>query len=185
MNSKKKKILVASSFIALLILSAAVITIYHFAKINAQEAALPPEDRIKRNFSKSFNPEESTLTRIENIRRLFSNTQQIPKEKRQAVMVEALTDTINQTLQNFAALPPELKEDRAKLMMKDAEQTYAYFRRIPREKQEKAISILMNDKDSRAAFDNAINTAANVLSPKDRELLNPTFKTWKKILERR
>lgn len=55
---------------------------------------------------------------------------------------------------------------------------------MPREKQEKALALLMSDEGGRAAFDNAVNTATNVLSPQDRELLGPTFKTWKKMLEK-
>ena len=48
----------------------------------------------------------------------------------------------------------------------------------------KSLALLMSDEGGRAAFDNAVNTATNVLSPQDRELLGPTFKTWKKMLEK-
>lgn len=183
-KSGKKKIWIAAGSAALLFLLIAGAAIRHFAAEAAEEAALPPEQRIKRNFDKAFDPDQSTLARLDNLRRSFNSARQIPADKRHAVMVEAMAGAVNRTLQEFAALPPEQKQERARLLREDAEKTLAYFRRMPREKQEKALALLMNDEGGRAAFDNAVNTAANVLSPQDRELLGPTFKTWKKMLEK-
>lgn len=183
-KSGKKKIWIAAGSAALLLLLIAGATIRYFAAEAAEEAALPPEQRIKRNFDKAFDPDQSMLARLDNLRRSFSSAQQIPADKRHAAMVDAMAGAVNRTLQEFAALPPEQKQERARLLREDAEKTLAYFRRMPREKQEKALALLMSDEGGRAAFDNAVNTATNVLSPQDRELLGLTFKTWKKMLEK-
>lgn len=185
MKSGKKKIWLAIGTAAVLLVLAAAAVIRHFAAEAAREAALPPEQRIKRNFDRAFDPDQSMLARLESLKRSFSSAQQIPADKRHAAMVDAMAGAVNRTLQEFAALPPEQKRQRARQLQEDAAKTLAYFRKLPREKQEKALALLMSDEGGRAAFDDAVNTAANVLSPQDRELLGPTFKIWKKMLEKK
>lgn len=41
----------------------------------------------------------------------------------------------------------------------------------------------MNTEEGRAKFNQAVNTTTNILSPGDRELLGPTIKIWKNMLE--
>ena len=56
-------------------------------------------------------------------------------------------------------------------------------RKLPQEKQRKAVAVLMNTEEGRAKFNQAVNTTTNILSPGDRELLGPTIKIWKNMLE--
>lgn len=44
-------------------------------------------------------------------------------------MVEALAGAMDSTLQDFAQLPQDQKQERAELLRKDAERTLAYFRK--------------------------------------------------------
>lgn len=62
-------------------------------------------------------------------------------------MVEALAGAMDSTLQDFAQLPQDQKQERAELLRKDAERTLAYFRKLPQEKQRKAVAVLMNTEE--------------------------------------
>ena len=115
-KSGKKKIWIVAGSAALLLLLIAGATIRYFAAEAAEEAALPPEQRIKRNFDKAFDPDQSMLARLDNLRRSFSSAQQIPADKSHAAMVDAMAGAVNRTLQEFAALPPEQKQERARLL---------------------------------------------------------------------
>lgn len=184
MKSGRKKLWILAAALLLLLLAAAGAIIWHCAAEAAAEAELTPEQRIRRNFENAFDPDQSTLSRLDQLRRSFRNAQQVPPERRNAVIIDAIAGSIDRTLQEFAALPPEEKPDRARLLREDAEKTLAYFRRLPREKQQKALALLMSSEGGRASFDRAINTATNRLSPQDREQLGPTFKIWKEMLEK-
>ena len=71
-------------------------------------------------------------------------------------MVEALAGAMDSTLQDFAQLPQDQKQERAELLRKDAERTLAYFRKLPQEKQRKAVAVLMNTIARRTAADGKI-----------------------------
>lgn len=183
MKSGGKKLWIAAAVLLLLLAAVGAVVRYCAAEA-AAEAKLSPEERVKRNFETAFDPTESTLARLEQLRRSFRNAQQVPPERRNAVIIDAIAGSIDRTLREFAALPPEEKPERARLLHEDAEKTLAYFRRLPREKQQKALSLLMSSEGGRASFDRAVNTATNRLSPQDREQLGPTFKIWKEMLEK-
>lgn len=179
MKSGRKKLWISVAVLFLLLLAAAGAIVLYCAA----EAKLPPEERIKRNFDNAFDPTQSTLGRLDQLRRSFRSAQEVPAERRNAVIIDAIAGSIDRMLQDFSALPPEEKPDRARLLREDAEKTLAYFRRLPREQQRKALALLMSSEGGRASFDRAINTATNRLSPQDREQLGPTFKIWKEMLE--
>ena len=183
MKSGRKKLWISVAVLFLLLLAAAGAIVLYCAAEAAAEAKLPPEERIKRNFDNAFDPTQSTLGRLDQLRRSFRSAQEVPAERRNAVIIDAIAGSIDRMLQEFAALPPEEKPDRARLLREDAEKTLAYFRRLPREQQRKALALLMSSEGGRASFDRAINTATNRLSPQDREQLGPTFKIWKEMLE--
>ena len=149
------------------------------------EPDLPPEQKIKRNFQRAFNPEETTLERLASLRRSFRSAQDIPPEKRNPVIIEALAESVNRTFSDFAKLPPDRKEEQAARMREDAERTLKYFRGVPRETQKKALAILAGTPGGRAQIDRAIDTTTNEFSPEDRRLLGPTIKIWKTMLEDR
>lgn len=183
MKSGRKKLWISVAVLFLLLLAAAGAIVLDCAAEAAAEAKLPPEERIKRNFDNAFDPTQSTLGRLDQLRRSFRSAQEVPAERRNAVIIDAIAGSIDRMLQDFSALPPEEKPDRARLLREDAEKTLAYFRRLPREQQRKALALLMSSEGGRASFDRAINTVTNRLSPQDREQLGPTFKIWKEMLE--
>ena len=166
-----------------LVLAAAVPTGWAFWALAEQPAPLPPEQQIRHDFRKAFDPEESTLDRLYSLRRSFKEVRGLPADRRHRIMVEALAGAMDSTLQDFAQLPQDQKQERAELLRKDAERTLAYFRKLPQEKQRKAVAVLMNTEEGRAKFNQAVNTTTNILSPGDRELLGPTIKIWKNMLE--
>ncbi len=149
------------------------------------EAKLPPEERIRRNFEKAFDPSQSTLSRISNLQRSFKNAKEVPTARRREVIVGAIADSMNRTILDFSTLPQEKKADRAKELQEDAEKTLNYFHKLPLDKQEQAISLLVDTPTGRSAMDSTALTLANTLSPQDREMLAPTINTWKKMLEKK
>ena len=147
MTTRKKTVLIILPSAAVLLAIAA-----YFCFRAPAEPPLPPEQQIRHDFRKAFDPEESA-------------------------------GAMDSTLQDFAQLPQDQKQERAELLRKDAERTLAYFRKLPQEKQRKAVAVLMNTEEGRAKFNQAVNTTTNILSPGDRELLGPTIKIWKNMLE--
>lgn len=179
--SRRKKVLISAGILFLLLLIAGAVWFYGFRA--DQESDLPPEQRIRQNFRKAFNPEESTLERLASLRRSFKAARNIPPEKRHPVIVEALAESVNRTFSDFAGLKPEQKPERAEMLREDALRTLKYFRSFSREQQKKALSLLANTPGGRAQLHRAIDMTANELSPEDRKLLGPTIKIWKTMLE--
>ncbi|MCI5779246.1 MAG: hypothetical protein MR051_05470 [Lentisphaeria bacterium] len=163
----------------------AAIGVFCWVLTRDPEPDLPPEQKIRRNFQRAFDPEESTLERLASLRRSFHSAQNIPPEKRNSVIIEALAESVNRTFTEFAQLPPDRKEEQAERMREDAERTLQYFRSFPREKQKMALAILADTPGGRAQIDQAIDTTTNKFSPEDRRLLGPTIKIWKSMLENR
>ena len=178
MTTRKKTVLIILPSAAVLLAIAA-----YFCFRAPAEPPLPPEQQIRHDFRKAFDPEESTLDRLYSLRRSFKEVRGLPADRRHRIMVEALAGAMDSTLQDFAQLTQDQKQERAELLRKDAERTLAYFRKLPQEKQRKAVAVLMNTEEGRAKFNQAVNTTTNILSPGDRELLGPTIKIWKNMLE--
>lgn len=146
MKSGRKKLWIFAAVLFLLVLATLGAVVWYCTAEAAAEAKLPPEERIKRNFDNAFDPTQSTLGRLDQLRRSFRNAQQVPAERRNAVIIDAIAGSIDRLLQDFAALPPEEKPERARLLREDAEKTLAYFRRLPREQQQKALALLMSSE---------------------------------------
>ena len=177
----RKWIWLTASATAVLLLGAAVLVYYRLTA--DPNAGLPPEEKIRRDFQKAFDPKQSTLDRLTTLRRSFKAARDIPPEKRHPIIVEALAESVNRTFTEFAKLPPEQKARRAEEMRLDAERTEKYFRRFSKKTQRKALSLLANTPGGRAQLNRAIDTTSNVLSPEDRKLLGPAVKIWKSMLE--
>lgn len=178
---KKKWIWLTASAAAVLLLAIAGTICWKFTA--DPDAGLPPEEKVRRNFQKAFDPKQSTLDRLTTLRRSFKAAKDIPPEKRHPIIVEALAESVNRTFTEFAKLPPEQKARRAEEMRLDAERTEKYFRRFSKKTQRKALSLLANTPGGRAQINRAIDTTSNVLSPEDRKLLGPAVKIWKSMLE--
>ena len=178
-KSSRKKILLWSfcGFAALIVLAGIC---WRFCL--DPEPQLTPEQRIRLDFQKAFDPEESTLSRLKALRRSFKIAKDIPKSRRHEVIVESLAGSVIRTIDDFSRLPPEAKAARAKLLEEDAERTRKYFRKFPKSKQRQAVALLSRTPGGRAQFNRAIDTVSE-LSPTDRQLLGPTFKIWKSMLE--
>lgn len=174
---KKTTLIIVPSAVLLLAIAA------YFCFRSPAEPPLPPEQQIKHDFRKAFDPEESTLDRLYSLRRSFKEVRGLPADRRHRIMAEALAEAMDSTLQDFARLPQDQKQERAEQLREDAERTLAYFRKLPKDKQRKAVAALMNTEEGRAKFNQAVNTTTNILSPGDRELLGPTIKIWKNMLE--
>ena len=180
-SSRRKKQFIQGSVVLFFLLSAAVAGYCRFRR--SAEPELPPEQKIRQNFRKAFNPEESTLERLASLRRSFKAARSIPPEKRHPIIVEALAESVNRTFSDFAGLDPARKSDRAEKMRKDAERTLKYFRSFSEEQQRKALSLLAGTPGGRAQLNMAIDTTTSGLSPEDRRLLGPAIKIWKTMLE--
>ena len=177
---KKVRLIVLLSAAVLLLVCAGVVWRRYFAD---PEPGLPPEQQIRRNFRQTFDPEESTLDRLASLRRSFRAVRSIPAKRRHEAIVEAMAESIDLTLQDFARLPADRKAARAELLRQDAERTRKYFRSRSKAMQKKALALLTGTPGGRAQFNNVIDTAATGLSPEDRRLLGPTMKIWKSMLE--
>ena len=70
MKSGRKKLWISVAVLFLLLLAAAGAIVLYCAAEAAAEAKLPPEERIKRNFDNAFDPTQSTLGRLDQLRRL-------------------------------------------------------------------------------------------------------------------
>ncbi|MBQ9338134.1 MAG: hypothetical protein IJS14_12650 [Lentisphaeria bacterium] len=176
--SRKKILLWSSCGLAAAILLIGVCRWFTFEP----EPQLSPEERIARDFQKAFDPEESTLSRLRSLRRSFKTARGIPQSRRHEVIVESLAESVVRTIEDFSKLPPEAKAARAKLLEEDAERTRKYFRKFPKAKQRQAVALLSRTPGGRAQFNRAVDTVSG-LSPADRQLLGPTVKIWKSMLE--
>ncbi len=178
---KKQFRLVAAAI--LLLVTIVLLYAIRLGSAERADAALPPEQRVVRNFDRAFDPEQSTIARLNSLRRTLDGVRDLPREKRQAVIIEAMSGAVNRTLTEFAGLPPERKPERARQLQQDAERTIDFFRRLPPEKRQRAIELLRSEESGRRNFDRAVDTILNTLSPTDREMLGPTLQIWKDMVE--
>ena len=147
------------------------------------EPELPPEQKIKRHFSKALNPDESLLSRLNAIRKSMKSAGNIPPEKRHPAIIEALAETITLSMDDFTKLKPEQKQARAARLLADTEKTRKFYYNFSKEKRRKALSLLHNTPGGRAQINRAIDISANKFSPEDRQLLGPIVKIWKSMLD--
>lgn len=175
----RKKILLRSCFGLVSVIALVGAYCYFFVE---PEPELPPEQRIRRDFQKAFDPEESTLSRLRSLRRSFKTSKNIPANRRHEVIVESLAGAVVRTIDDFSRLPPGAKAARAKLLEEDAERTRKYFLKFPKAKQRQALSLLTGTPGGKAQFNRAVDTVSG-LSPADRQMLGPAVRIWKSILE--
>ena len=147
------------------------------------EPDLPPEQKIKRHFSTALNPDESTVSRLNAIRKSMKSAGNIPPEKRHPAIIEALAETITQSMDDFTKLKPEQKQARAARLLADTEKTRKFYYNFSKEKRRKALSLLHNTPGGRTQVNRAIDISANKFSPEDRRLLGPVVKIWKSMLD--
>ena len=102
MKSGRKKLWISVAVLFLLLLAAAGAIVLYCAAEAAAEAKLPPEERIKRNFDNAFDPTQSTLGRLDQLRRSFRSAQKVPAERRNAVIIDAIAGSIDRMLQDFS-----------------------------------------------------------------------------------
>ena len=174
--------------IAVVVAAVALTAILVFAlRGNADPAAqeLPPDERFIRETVVSFDPNQSTLQRLESVRTALTTLKELPQTRREEVIIEAMATGINRNLENFRALPDAEKPARAKLLYEDALQTRKFFRNLPPEDRRRARELLGGEAKSRAQLDRAVNTVINVMTPEERTMLNPVFVVWKSMLEER
>ena len=182
--SPRNKVKLIVSAVVLLLLAVVGTAVYRVFFYDP-EPDLPPEQKIRRNFRKAFNPEESTLERFESLRRTIRASRSIPAETRNQVIVETLAESVNRTFADFTKLPSAQKAERAQLLLEDAERTQRFFRGLPRDRQKKALAILADTPGGRAQVDRALNITTREMSPEDLRMLGPTIKIWKNMLEDR
>ena len=103
--------------------------------------------------------------------------------ERHQVIIATLAESVNNSLVDFAHLPPEQKRSRARELQRDAEMTQAYFRRFPKGKQREAVSLLMQSADGKAQFNRAMDIVGNQLTPSDLVLLGPTIRVWASMIK--
>lgn len=97
MTTRKKTVLIILPSAAVLLAIAA-----YFCFRAPAEPPLPPEQQIRHDFRKAFDPEESTLDRLYSLRRSFKEVRGLPADRRHRIMVEALAGAMDSTLQDFA-----------------------------------------------------------------------------------
>ena len=147
------------------------------------EPDLPPEQKIRRHFSKALNPDESLLTRLNSIRKSMKAAGNIPDERRHPAIIEALADAVTRTLDDFTKLKPKQKPARAAQLLADAENTLKFYRTFSKEDRKKALSLLTDTPGGRAQVNRAIDITANKFSAEDRRLLGPVVKIWNSMLD--
>ena len=147
------------------------------------EPDLPQEQKIKRHFSTALNPDESTVSRLNAIRKSMKAAGNIPADKRHPAIIEALAGTLTQSWDDFTKLKPEQKPARAAHLLADAEKTRKFYYSFSKKDRRKALSLLNNTPGGRAQINRAIDIAANKFSPEDRRLLGPVVKIWKSMLD--
>ena len=145
--------------------------------------SLPPEERLIRSTVRAFDPEQTTLQRLQSVRRALQTIEDLPRARREGVIIEAMTAGVNGNLEAFRALPEAEKPARAERLYQDALRTRSYFRNLPAAKRKRAKDLLYSDTGAKAEVDRAMNTILNTLTPKEREMLNPVFTVWKNMLE--
>lgn len=179
--SKKRKIVVWSSLVAGVLLAGLTVGWWWLVH---RDDGLSPEERLLRNLHRATDPESTMIEKIAALQRSWPDLSKMEEAKRRQILVRAALDITNQTLKDFAALPPEDKERRASLICEDAERTYELFRSFPPAKRE-AILNMVRSPEGKAEFNQVVGAIGSDLSAGDRRMLGPAVSTWQKMLENR
>ena len=144
---------------------------------------LSPEEQFLRNASAAFDPTQSTLRRFSTLYRAARKLEGVPKEKRQKLILRAMADGTNGSIDAFRALPDAEKPARADLLYKDALRTRDFYRSLPEKHRRRARELLRNDPEIRAEAARMVHTVVNRLTDPEKKLLSPVLQVWLSMLK--
>lgn len=174
--------LIVGAVVAAAVVLGAVLTVW-LVKERDPYAGLSPEERLVRHTVAAFDPGQSSIQRLKSVWRALKSSEKISTARRQEAIIEAMVAGVNRHLEDFRALPPERKQERAEALYRDALRTRDYFRKLPEAKRRRAKELLYSEPGGKAELDRAMNTILNGLSPEERQMLSPVFTVWKTTLE--
>ena len=172
-------LIVASVFLLAAVIAACVF----FFRAGRPEPKLSPEEQFLRNASSAFDPTQSTLRRFSTLCRAARKLEGVPKEKRQKLILKAMADGTNGSIDAFRALPGSEKPARAELLYKDALRTRDFYRSLPEKHRRRARELLRNDPEIQAEAARMVHTVVNRLTAPEKKMLSPVLQVWQTMLK--
>ena len=143
----------------------------------------PEQDRaVSEEMIAVFSPGHGLAERILVVQQLRPTLNKMPREKRQAMQVNAVLTAVDRSLKELSALPPQNKAEQIRLICKDAELFHDTFRKLSQDKQRR-IREIMTSGGGRELFHQLNTTITTELAPADREALGPAIKAWHEMLK--
>ena len=147
------------------------------------ELELSQEEQFLRNASRAFDPTQSTLKRFSTLYRAARKLEGVPQERRQKLILKAMADGTNASVDAFRALPESEKPARAELLYKDALRTRDFYRSLPEKTRRRAREMLRNDPGLQAEAARMVHTVVNRLNDSEKKLISPVLQVWQTMLK--
>jgi len=147
------------------------------------EQELSQEEQFLRNASRAFDPTQSTLKRFSTLYRAARKLEGVPQERRQKLILKAMADGTNGSIDAFRALPESEKPARAELLYKDALRTRDFYRSLPEKHRRRARELLRNDPEIQAEAARMVHTVVNRLNDPEKKMLSPVLQVWQTMLK--
>ena len=147
------------------------------------ERELSPEGQFLRDASRAFDPTQSTLKRFSTLYRAARKLSGVPNERRQKLVLKAMADGTNGSIDAFRALPESEKPARAELLYKDALRTRDFYRSLPEKHRRRARELLSKDPELQAEAARMVHTVVNRLNDSEKKMLSPVLQVWQTMLK--
>ena len=180
---RKRRLLLLLIAVSVFLLAAAAVSCVFFFRAGRSEPKLSPEEQFLRNASSAFDPMQSTLRRFSTLYRTARKLDGVPKEKRQKLILKAMADGTNGSIDAFRALPEAEKPARAELLYKDALRTRDFYRALPEKHRRRARELLRNDPELQTEAARMVHTVVNRLTDPEKKLLSPVLQVWLSMLK--
>lgn len=147
------------------------------------EKELSQEEKFLRDASCAFDPTQSTLKRFSTLYRAARKLSGIPNERRQKLVLKAMADGTNGSIDAFRALPEAEKPARAELLYQDALRTRDFYRSLPEKHRRRARELLRKDPELQAEAARMVHTVVNRLNDSEKKMLSPVLQVWQTMLK--
>jgi len=178
MGKKRLRLLLTAGAV-LLLLAGLCIVLFRGGE---PERELSQEEQFLRNASLAFDPTQSTLRRFSMLYRAAGKLDGVPKARRRKLVLKAMADGTNGSIDAFRALPESEKPARAALLHKDALRTRDFYRSLPEKQRRRARELLRNDPEIRAEAARMVHTVVNRLNDSEKKMLSPVLRVWQTML---
>ena len=179
MKKKRLRLLLSAGAVLLLLTGLCAVLF----RSGETERELSQEERFLRNASAAFDPTQSTLRRFSTLYRAARKLEGVPKERRQKLILRAMADGTNGSVDAFRALPESEKPARAELLYRDALRTRDFYRSLPEKHRRRARELLRSDPGLQAEAARMVHTVVNRLTASEKKMLSPVLQVWQTMLK--